>query len=82
MLATSSADKTVRLWTMELAPGKALSGLTDYVYAVAFSPEGDLVAGGSYDGSVGVWTVKDGTPVKLFNATPGIVTKEPEPKKK
>jgi WD40 repeat protein len=82
MLATSSADKTVRLWTMDLAPGKTLSGLTDYVYSVAFSPEGELVAGGSYDGGVAVWTVKDGTTVKLFNASPGIATKEPEPKKK
>jgi hypothetical protein len=80
MLATSSADKTVRLWDMNLGAGKTLSGLTDYVYAVAFSADGTLVAGGSYDGSVGVWKVADGTAVKVWNATPGIVTKE-EPKK-
>jgi WD40 repeat protein len=82
MLATSSADKTVRLWTTELVAGKTLSGLSDYVYTVAFSAEGDFVAGGSYDGGVAVWKVSDGTVVKVFNATPGIVTKEPEPKKK
>jgi WD40 repeat protein len=82
MLATSSADKTVRLWTADLAPGKTLAGLTDYVYTVAFSADGELVAGGSYDGGVAVWNVKDGTVVKVFNASPGIVTKEPEPKKK
>jgi WD40 repeat protein len=83
MLATSSADKSVRLWNMDtLAAGKTLSGLTDYVYTVAFSHDGELVAGGSYDGSVAVWNVKDGTLVKSFNASPGIVTKEPEPKKK
>src|SRR5205085_1712029 len=84
MLATSSADKTVRLWTMDLAPGKALSGLTDYVYTVAFSPDGELVAGGSYDGGVAVWAVKDGAPVKVFNASPGFAVKAetpPPPKK-
>src|SRR3954468_18887810 len=45
VLATSSADKTVRLWTTEtLAPGATLSGLNDFVYAVAFSADGTLVA--------------------------------------
>ena len=83
MLATSSADKTVRLWNLDtLAAGKTLAGLSDFVYTVAFSPSGELVAGGSYDGGVGVWSVKDGTAVKMFNASPGFATKEPEPKKK
>jgi Planctomycete cytochrome C/WD domain, G-beta repeat len=82
IFATSSADKTVRLWDANLTAGKVLSGLTDYVYAVAFSTDGKLVAGGSYDGSVAVWKVADGSVVKAFNASPGIVTKEPEPKKK
>ena len=83
LLATSSADKTVRLWNADtLASVKSLSGLTDYVYAVAFSPDGNLVAGGSYDGTVAVWSVKDGAAVKVFNASPGLAAKEPEPKKK
>jgi WD40 repeat protein len=81
LLATASADKTVRLWTPEFGAAKALTGLTDYVYAVAFSPDGELVAGGGYDGSVAVWSVKDGKTVKLFSASPGLATKEPEPKK-
>ena len=73
----------MRLWNLDtLAAGKSLTGLTDYVYAIAFSPDGDLVAGGCHDGNVAVWTVKDGTLVKAFNASPGLVTKEPEPKKK
>lgn len=83
LLATSSADKTVRLWNADtLAAGKTLSGLTDFVYTVAFSADGELVAGGTFDGTIGVWKVSDGSPVKLFSASPGIATKEPEPKKK
>ncbi len=83
MLATSSADKSVRLWNSDsLAAGKTLAGLNDFVFALAFSADGEFVAGGSYDGGVAVWKVADGTVVKAFNASPGIVTKEPEPKKK
>ena len=79
MLATSSADKTVRLWDLDkLTATKTLSGLTDYVYAVAFSADGTLVAGGCYDGSVNVWKVGDGSLVKGWNASPGLVVKEPQ----
>lgn len=83
ILATSSADKTVRLWNADtLAATKTLSGLTDYVYALAFSPDGQLIAGGAYDGEVRVWKVADGSLIKGWNASPGIVSKEAEPKKK
>jgi mono/diheme cytochrome c family protein len=76
MLATSSADKTVRLWNSDtLAAGKTLAGLSDFVYAVAFSADGNLVAGGSYDGGVVVWKVTDGSVVKSFNASPGYIVK-------
>ncbi|OWK36428.1 c-type cytochrome domain-containing protein [Fimbriiglobus ruber] len=83
IIATSSADKTVRLWDLKnVSNTKTLQGLTDYVFAIAFSPDGTLVAGGSYDGEVRVWKAADGTLVKGFNASPGYTPKPaPEAKK-
>jgi WD40 repeat protein len=75
VFATCSADKTVRVWDAEkMAQTKSLTGLTDHVFALAFSPDGSKVAGGSYAGEVAVWDVKDKNdkPVLLFNATPGL----------
>jgi len=71
-LATASADKTVRLWdATKLQPKRTLEGLPDHVYAVAFSPDGKLVAGGAYTGDVRVWAAADGKVVAAFVAAPG-----------
>jgi hypothetical protein len=79
LLATCSADGTVRLWNPNNGQQlKVLTGHTDWVYAVTISPNGNLVAAGGYDGEVRVWNVADGKPAKVFNASPGYVP----PKKK
>ena len=63
----------MKIWNGEsLAAVRSLTGLTDYVYAVAASPDGSLVAGGSFNGEVRVWKHDDGTLVKAFNASPGL----------
>jgi len=83
LLATASADGTVRTWNADSgAAVRTLSGHTDYVFAVAFSPDGNLLASGSWNGEVKIWKVADGTVVKAFNGSPGMQTAAaPTPKK-
>lgn len=76
LLATCSADQTVRLWNADNgAAVRTLTGNGDYVYALAISPDGNLIASGAFDGEVRVWQVKDGSLAKAFNASPGLVKK-------
>ncbi len=78
ILATASADKTVKVWNSETgANTKTLTGLTDHVFAVAISPDAKQVAAGSYDGEVRVWNIADGAVAKAFNASPGYVPPAP-----
>jgi WD40 repeat protein len=77
LLLTCSADGTVKVWNDNLGPVRTLTGFTDHVYAVAASPDGNLVAGGAFNGEVRVWNLNDGKPVKDFNASPGF--KPPAP---
>jgi hypothetical protein len=76
LAVTCSADGTVRVWNPNARTMlKSLTGMTDWVYAVAISPDGTMVAGGSYKGEVRVWKT-DGTLVKDFNASPGYVAQK------
>jgi WD40 repeat protein len=83
ILATCSADGTVKLWNpVAGTPLKTLSGHTDWVYAVAISPDGQLVAGGAWNGEVRIWKVADGKESAVFNASPGYVAPKPPEVKK
>jgi WD40 repeat protein len=62
MLAVGSADKTVRLWDLSdprhpTSLGGPLTGATNYVYSVAFTPNGQTLIAGSIDHTVAVWDV-------------------------
>jgi len=50
-LATGSNDKTVRIWDLDTGTARVLTGHTDRVWSVAYSPDGQL-ASGSDDGTI------------------------------
>jgi WD40 repeat protein/energy-coupling factor transporter ATP-binding protein EcfA2 len=64
LLATASADQTVRLWDVDTGQphGSPLEGRGGAVNAVAFSPDGQLLAGASADGTLRLWDVDTGQP--------------------
>ncbi|HAT14592.1 MAG TPA: hypothetical protein DCS91_14415 [Microcoleaceae bacterium UBA11344] len=67
LLATGSADKTVKLWdTTTRKEIKTLSGHTDGVYAVSFSPNGKLLATGSRDNTVKLWDTTTDKEIKTL----------------
>jgi transducin (beta)-like 1 len=45
---------------------------SDPVYSVAFSPNGEYIASGSFDKNLHIWAVKDGSLVKTFKGDGGI----------
>ncbi|KAL3429913.1 WD40 repeat-like protein [Aspergillus tetrazonus] len=56
LMASSSRDKTVRLWDSATgALQQTLKGHTSSVQSVAFSPDGRLLASGSLDKTVRLW---------------------------
>jgi WD40 repeat protein len=75
LVASGSADHTVRLW--DAGTGRELrrlAGHTNYVRAVAFSPDGGTLASGSNDGSVRLWNVATGEQKRVLEGLGGVVS--------
>src|SRR5919199_1147226 len=61
VVASSSDDKTVKLWRMKDGQEiRTLIGHSNSVYAAAFSPDGEIIASCSWDKTIKIWRVKDG----------------------
>ncbi|HUQ92214.1 MAG TPA: c-type cytochrome domain-containing protein [Bryobacteraceae bacterium] len=67
VLATASADHTVRLWDGKSGrPIRALVDADDLLYSVAFSPDSRLIAAAGGDGITRLWEVPTGKLLGLF----------------
>ncbi|MGH8658856.1 MAG: hypothetical protein ACREV4_10410 [Gammaproteobacteria bacterium] len=63
MLATGSADKSIRLWEVATGRGQPLAGHLTGVRAVTFSPDGKMLASSSADGTIRLWSVAARRPI-------------------
>ena len=67
-VATGGYDGIIRLW--DITSGKfirALVGHGSYVYGLAFSPDGNVLASaGSFDGTVRIWNPKTGMTLRTL----------------
>ncbi|RVW02932.1 nSTAND1 domain-containing NTPase [Rhodococcus xishaensis] len=73
ILATSSDDRTIRLWNITdparpVQIGRELSGFDDVVHSVAFSPDGRSLAASSDDGLIRIFDTTDLAKVRLIGA--------------
>ena len=67
-LAATSYDKIVRVWdiTQPKIPPAELTGHQAVLYALAFSPKGDLLVSADSNGVLGVWDAEEDYKLRLF----------------
>ena len=71
-LATTSADNTVKIWSVDGKELQTLKGHSKFVISVAFSPDGKQLATASADNTVKIWSV-DGRELQTLKGHNGIV---------
>jgi WD40 repeat protein len=78
---TASGDASVKMWNQDGNTQRTFQGATDYVYAVAASPDGKVVAAGGEEGVVRLYNGDNAQLIKAL-LPPGEEPKKEEPKKK
>lgn len=57
-VASSSRDKTIRLWNLHTNEVQILEGHGNQVHSIAFSPDGDTLVSGGFDHKLKLWDIK------------------------
>ncbi|MBD2178462.1 NACHT domain-containing protein [Pseudanabaena sp. FACHB-1998] len=78
ILASGSADRTIKLWNphSHLHTGKpirTLQGHRSWVWEIAISPDSKFLASGSYDHTVKVWDLESGECLQTLQGHPSSV---------
>ncbi|MEM6402860.1 MAG: WD40 repeat domain-containing protein, partial [Cyanobacteria bacterium P01_D01_bin.116] len=60
LLASSDVDGIIRLWDIVTGESRILRGHSNWVWSLAFSPDGKIIASGSFDNSIKLWDVTNG----------------------
>jgi WD40 repeat protein len=70
LLASSSFDRTIRLWNGRTgAPLRTLAGHGQAVVGLDIGPDGSLLASGSDDSTVRLWRLPTGAPVRTLRGS-------------
>ncbi|GAB1539273.1 NB-ARC domain-containing protein [Scytonema sp. NUACC21] len=73
-IVSGGYDRIIRLWNLD-GEYRRFTGHTDFLFSVAFSPDGRTIASSSADQTIRLWDVSTGQCLKILKGHTGTVTK-------